>query len=92
MAMGIGLDDSITFEKTHYSELCHALESNSERTERLRVLGQPTLFGRHDLAQHFVVSSFLAAAYGPIVADAAGIAKEVLDAQSNRASARRFSG
>jgi hypothetical protein len=44
------------------------------------VLGEPTLFGRHDLAQHFAVSAALAALLGAKSAEAAGITKEWLDA------------
>ncbi len=43
----------------------------------------PTVHGRRDLLQHFVLSAFLTAAYGERVADAAGVAKEILDAQGS---------
>ena len=58
-----------------------AAEPPSERMRRLTVLGQPTMLGRRDLAQHFVLSAFLAANSGTQAAEAAGLAKEVVDAQ-----------
>jgi hypothetical protein len=45
------------------------------------VLGLPTVHGRHDLAQHFVVSGALTAVRGPKAAEAAGVLKELLDSQ-----------
>ena len=57
------------------------VETNAERTARLAVLGKPTMFGRHDLAQHFFVSAGLTAVLGAKAAEAAGVAKELLDAQ-----------
>lgn len=43
--------------------------------------GKPTLQGRVDLATHFCVAAYLAAAISPEAADKMGLAKEVLDAQ-----------
>jgi hypothetical protein len=57
------------------------VETNAERTARLAVLGEPTMFGRHDLAQHFFVSAALTAVLGAKAAEVAGVAKEILDAQ-----------
>jgi hypothetical protein len=45
------------------------------------VLGQPTLRGRHDLAQHFAVSAYLVAMGGSQQAESIGLAKELLDAK-----------
>lgn len=47
---------------------------------RLRRL-EPTLHGRHDSAQHFVVSAALAAWAGEPLADAIGLYKELADAR-----------
>ena len=58
-----------------------AIESPSERTIRLAVLGEPTMRGRRDLAQHFFVSAHLTASTGAEAAQAAGLAKELVDAQ-----------
>src|SRR5215469_15576304 len=57
------------------------VESERERKARLAVLGTPTVHGRHDLCQHFVVSCALAAVGGPEAAEAAGLLKEVLDSR-----------
>ena len=57
------------------------VETNAERKTRLVVLGEPTMFSRHDLAQHFFVSTGLTALLGAKSAEAAGLAKELLDAQ-----------
>jgi hypothetical protein len=57
------------------------VESDKERGERLKVLGTPAVHGRHDLAQHFVVSAALTAVTGAKAAEAAGVLKELLDAE-----------
>src|SRR5262249_40587622 len=55
------------------------VESDAERKKRLEVLGEPTMHGRHDLAQHFWVSAALTALWGAKQAEAAGVLKEWLD-------------
>lgn len=81
-ALGIALDDSeILLKMPRSREFCLAVESVDQRRARLTVLGQPTIRGRRDLAQHFVVSCYLTAAYGKLVANAAGLAKELEDAK-----------
>jgi hypothetical protein len=81
-ALGIALDDSdILFQIPRNRQFCLAIEPAAQRRARLTVLGQPTIRGRHDLAQHFVISCYLTAAYGRLTADAAGLAKELRDAQ-----------
>lgn len=57
-----------------------AVENDAQRRMRLAVLGEPTVYGRHDLVQHFTVSAALTALAGPAAAEAAGAAKERLDA------------
>ncbi|MBI3463667.1 MAG: hypothetical protein HY000_11510 [Planctomycetes bacterium] len=47
------------------------------------MLGLPTLRSRHDLAQHFFVSAQLTALVGAGLAETAGIAKELHDAQTD---------
>ncbi len=82
-ALGIALDDSEILLKIPRSrEFCLAVEAVDQRRARLTVLGQPTIRGRRDLAQHFVVSCYLTAAYGRLAANAAGLAKELQDAKS----------
>ncbi len=82
LGIGIALDDSDFLPENPLTrKLCQSVESSRERQQRLAVLGNPTMLGRHDLAQHFVVSAFLTAHSGSLLADAAGVAKEYLDAQ-----------
>jgi hypothetical protein len=83
-ALGIAVDDSaILFKVPGNREFRLAIEPADQRRARLAVLGQPTIRGRHDLAQHFVVSCYLTAAYGRRAADAAGLAKELEDAKGD---------
>jgi hypothetical protein len=82
LALGVGLDTSDLMRKNPVTRgLWRQIESDDERKRRLAVLGEPTVRGRHDLAQHFVVSCALAAQLGVTAAEAAGVTKELLDAQ-----------
>jgi hypothetical protein len=82
LAIGIALDDSPLLRQNVLTRgTWRKIETDEERRERLRVLGEPTLHGRHDLAQHFAVSAALTAKYGPEAAESAGIAKEILDSR-----------
>jgi hypothetical protein len=81
LALGIGLDSSDLL-RNHplLAGFMQAVEPQAQRAERLRVLGEPTVHDRRDLAHHFIVSAFLTAGYGAEVSEAAGVAKEILDA------------
>jgi hypothetical protein len=82
LGLAIALDDSTLLRKNPLTgPLCRQVESDAERDHRLQVLGSPTMGGRRDLAKHFVVSCGLAAVFGAEVAEATGIAKEMLDAR-----------
>jgi uncharacterized protein YfiM (DUF2279 family) len=82
LGLGIGLGDSKQLEANPATaNLTGALEAPRERTMRLAMLGEPTILGRRDLAQHFFVSALLSASAGAAAAQAAGISKEMLDAQ-----------
>ena len=81
LAMGIGLDTSDLMRRNLVTGfLWVRIEPAEARRTRLAVLGQPTLHGRHDLAQHFSVSAALTVSNGPSGARTAGILKEMLDA------------
>lgn len=83
VAVGLALGDSqLLAGVPGVGNLAQAVEPPSERAIRLTLLGDPTLLGRRDLAQHFFVSAYLTAALGAQAADAAGLAKEMLDAQA----------
>jgi hypothetical protein len=80
--LGVALDTADMLRTNVLTRrLWRSVESERERAARLAVLGTPTVHGRHDLCQHFVVSCALAAVGGPEAAEAAGLLKEVLDSQ-----------
>jgi hypothetical protein len=80
VGLGLGLDDSEILRGNPLTAgLCRQVESDAERKARLGVLGLPTMQGRRDWAQHFVVSCALTEVVGPDLAEAAGLLKEQLD-------------
>jgi hypothetical protein len=82
LALGIALDDSSLLRSNLVTgRLWRKIEPEDAFKQRLVVLGEPTLHGRHDLAQHFSVSAALTAAAGPQAAESAGILKEMLDSR-----------
>jgi hypothetical protein len=82
LALGIGLDTADLMRHNPVTRgLWLQIESDVERKRRLEVIGEPTVHGRHDLCQHFVVSCAFCAQLGLKAGEAAGIAKEVLDAR-----------
>jgi len=82
LALGIGLDDSkLVRDHPQLGGLIRAVESDEQRGERVKVLGSPTLRGRHDLAQHFAVSAYLTVQVGAANARTAGLFKELRDSQ-----------
>ena len=84
LGLAIGLDHSEVLRSNAVSgTLCAQVESNAARNERLRVLDKPTMGGRRDLAQHFVVSSGLTVLLGPKAAETIGIVKELHDSRSS---------
>jgi hypothetical protein len=82
LGIGLSLDDSrMLYDFPVLGEFYRSVESEYDRQDRLSVLGRTTILGRHDWAQHFVVSCALAAHLGSLAAEQAGIAKEISDAQ-----------
>jgi hypothetical protein len=82
--VAIAIDTSeLMREQPFTGRFVRAVESDAERNSRLSVLGLPTLRSRHDLAQHFFVSAQLTALAGAALAETAGIAKELRDAQGD---------
>lgn len=80
LALGVALDTSDLLQQNPLTRgTVTRIESEEERRQRLKVLGLPTLRGRHDLAQHFVVSCTLTGLLGPALAEAAGLLKEQRD-------------
>jgi hypothetical protein len=80
IGLGLALDHSSTLRNNLLTRtFCRPVESDAERRERIAVLGSPTVRGRRDLCQHFVVSAALAELLDPAAAEAAGLLKERLD-------------
>lgn len=82
LGLAIGLDTSEQLRGLPLlGDLVRAIEPADARQRRLAALGTPTMRKRHDLAQHFWVSAAIASIAGPAAAEAAGVAKELRDAQ-----------
>jgi Metallo-peptidase family M12 len=82
LGIGVGLDDDKLWRDfPMLGGLCREVESDFDRQNRLSVLGRATIFGRHDLAEHFILSCALTVQLGPAAAEQLGIAKEIKDAQ-----------
>jgi hypothetical protein len=82
VGLGVALDRSALMRVNPLTLFTwRQIETDAERKKRLEVLGEPTMHGRHDLCQHFVISAALTAFSGPKVAESLGVAKEVLDAE-----------
>jgi len=82
LGLGIALDRGTSLRGVPQSGGVSLLvESDNERKERLSVLGRPTMHGREDLVQHFVLSASMSVSLGSDVARSAGIVKEMLDAR-----------
>jgi hypothetical protein len=80
IGLGLALDHTTTLRDNPLTRnFCRAVESDAERRERTAVLGSPTMRGRRDLCQHFVVSAALTELLNPAAAEAAGLLKERLD-------------
>jgi hypothetical protein len=82
LGVGLAIDDSTIIRNNPLTRaLCRRVESDAERARRLAVLGAPTMRGRRDLAQHFVVSCALVEVVGAPLAEAAGLYKEQRDSR-----------
>jgi hypothetical protein len=82
LALAVGLDDTQWLASVpQAAEVAVAAEAPSERAVRLALFGEPTIRRRRDLAAHFFVSAYLTSALGAEAALAAGVAKELIDAQ-----------
>ncbi len=80
VGLGIALDDSTILRRNPLTAaLCRRVENDADRKARLAVLGSPTVRGRRDLCQHFVVSCALTEIVGASGAEAAGLLKEQMD-------------
>jgi hypothetical protein len=83
LGLGIALDESETLLQNRLTrEFSRVVETPFERQQRCQALASPTVLDRRDLVQHFFLSAYLATVVGSASAEAAGIAKELADAQS----------
>lgn len=81
LALGLTMGHSDLLRRVPLvSRFCREAESWPEWQRRLEAIGSPTMRGRRDLAQHFVVSCALTALLGPKAAEMVGIMKEIRDA------------
>ncbi|NUQ62007.1 MAG: hypothetical protein HUU20_05940 [Pirellulales bacterium] len=82
LGLAAGTDDSSVLRTAPFiHQVFVAAESEDERRQRVAVLGKPTMRGRRDLAQHFVVSAALTVLVGPETAETLGTMKELRDTQ-----------
>ena len=82
LALGIFVDDTRSLRSVPgIGTFIGRVESEGQRSERLKVLGRPTMRERADLTKHFFVSAHLVVAGGEVATAAAGLAKEMKDSQ-----------
>jgi hypothetical protein len=82
LGIAIAFDDSkLLRDSPVLGSFIREVESDEARQHRLAVLGTPTIYGRHDHAQHFTVSSALVISLCPSMAEKTGIAKEISDSR-----------
>ncbi len=82
LALAVALDTSDALRKaapTH--ALWGRVEDDAERAGRLKLVGQPTMQGRHNLARHFVVAAALTSIAGSRAADPGGIVRELFEGE-----------
>lgn len=82
LGIGVALDSTDLLRKNVLLRgVLTQAESDQERERRLKVLGKPTVRGRHDWIMHFAVSAALTSQLGPETAEQIGLTKEFLDAR-----------
>jgi hypothetical protein len=85
VGLGVALDRHGVFDQPgtahRIRSIYGTIESDAERKRRLQVLGAPTIQGREDLAQHFVISAALAVLLGEQTTESLGVLKEVSDSR-----------
>lgn len=81
LSLGVFLDDSGTLLKVPtISAFVANVENETQREDRISILGSPTMHDRRDLARHFFISAHLATTLGPEAALKLGLGKEMMDA------------
>ena len=81
LGLAIGLETSDWLRDIPImGDFLRQIEPAAQRRQRLEVLGGPTMRGRDDLVQHFMISAAIAALAGARSAETAGVGKELRDA------------
>jgi hypothetical protein len=83
LGIAVALDTSALLRRTATTRsLWGLVESEEEQQDRLKVVGQPTLLGKHAFARHFVVAAALTSIAGSKAAEPGGIVRELFDAEA----------
>ena len=81
LGLAIGLESSSWLREVPVlGGYLRQIEPDASRRRRLASLGEPTMRGRNDLVQHFLISAALTALAGARSAETAGVGKELRDA------------
>jgi hypothetical protein len=86
LGLAVALDSSDRLRKAAPTRgLWERVETDDERSERLKVIGQPTMQGSHGLARHFVVAAALTATAGSKAAEPGGLVWELFEPEAGGA-------
>lgn len=85
VGLGVALDRHGVFDQPGTAQRIRSIygtiETEAERKRRLTVIGLPTMNGREDLTQHFMVSAALDILMGGPATESLGVLKEVSDSR-----------
>ena len=82
LGLAIGLDDSAILRNDPLTgALARQVESEEDRRRRVAALGRPTMRGRYDVTQHFIIACGLTVVLGPEAAERAGRMRELMDSR-----------
>jgi hypothetical protein len=79
LALGVFADRDNTLARISATELLDGIETETDRKRRLEIIGEPTMYGRGDFAQHFFLTATIASLGGEPIARQLGQMKEVAD-------------
>jgi hypothetical protein len=86
LGLGYALDSSgVIAENPLARDRFESVETKEQAKARLAVIGKPTVRGREDWLEHFVVSAALVPLLGATMAESIGIQKELTDAARKEA-------
>ncbi len=82
LALGIFMDDTHTLRTAPgLGAFINRVEPEQQRSQRIEIMGKPTMRERSDLTKHFFVSAHLVVAGGKLATSSVGLAKEMMDSQ-----------